>query len=150
MTVLTSAILLFLLGATNAVKLPQRLNKPINLDFAETGAEQTAHSCQFAVNRIKAGPSNYKSIIGSGKSFTDVSFPPNSEMVRWNDLPSNANFGSIASSAQFFRLKDKISTDVYGNDVSEFDIMQGQISDCFYISPSGENAMYDDRIKRIF
>lgn len=85
--------LLLLLGLASGARVSQtRLSRQqANLDFAETGATQTTHSCPLAINRIKAGPANFNTIIGSGSAFTDATFTPSADAVRWSDMPGADN-----------------------------------------------------------
>jgi hypothetical protein len=71
---------------------------------------------------VKAGPANYKSIIGSGQKYTDSTFGPDSEMLRWNDMPGSYNLQSYANACTYARLIDKYGSNLYGNDISPFDI----------------------------
>jgi len=60
--------LLLLLGSALGARVTQnRLGeRSHNLNFAELEAGETSHTCQYAINRVKAGPANYKTIVGSG------------------------------------------------------------------------------------
>jgi hypothetical protein len=58
--------LLALLGIANGAKVinHSRISSE-RVSMAEVDA-QTSHSCQYAINRIKAGPADFTTIIGSG------------------------------------------------------------------------------------
>jgi hypothetical protein len=75
----------FLIGTSAAANLKNRIHNQINA-FAETG---TTHTCQFSINRINAGPADYKTIIAAGKAYSDATFPASSEMLRWSDKPGS-------------------------------------------------------------
>jgi hypothetical protein len=49
----------------------------------------TTHTCAFAINRVNAGPADYKTIIATGAKYTDTAFSANSEMIRWADRPGS-------------------------------------------------------------
>lgn len=101
----TTLALLF--GVTQGVRVSQtRLSKTHNnLDFAEVSSEAGAsHTCTFAIDRINNGYANFKSITGSGQKYTDSSFAPDSEMIRWSDRPGSYSLTNYASKCTFSRL----------------------------------------------
>ena len=125
--------LLLAMSMTNSVKVSDssRVSKLVNslaqteapdmLAQLETGA---SHTCQHSINRINAGPANFNSIIGSGNKYTDSSFAPNSEMIRWEDRPGAYSLANYAKSCTYSRAKDKLSAyNLYGNNVTPFDII---------------------------
>ena len=73
--------LLMLLGASTATTY-KPMTQSIAKQLAQTEAG-TSHTCAYSIERIKAGPANYTDIIGSGIMFTDPTFLPDVEMLRW-------------------------------------------------------------------
>ena len=65
---------LMLLGITTGIKQSHRGSKLID-NLSETKAG-ISHTCDYSIKRIKAGPADYKTIVGSKIKFTDSSFPP--------------------------------------------------------------------------
>lgn len=60
---------LMLLGLAQGLKKSQRVSKLID-NLAESHVSM-AHQCSSAINNVKTGPDDYKSIIGSGMKYTD-------------------------------------------------------------------------------
>jgi hypothetical protein len=66
---------LLAMGLANGVKVSDssRVSKLVN-NLAQSEAPDvlaqlttgTSHNCQYAINRIKAGPANFNTIVGSG------------------------------------------------------------------------------------
>lgn len=84
-----------------------------------------AHTCQFAINRINAGPADYASIVASGTLYTDDSFPANSEMLRWTDYPGAYSLASYTKSAAYLRLSTNVANpSLWGSNApSSYDIV---------------------------
>jgi hypothetical protein len=122
---IVASTLLLLLGASQQVRVSQsRLGKMNNnLEFAEVSSEAgTTHTCQYAINRIKAGPANFNTIVGSGQAYSDATFPSGYEMLRWDDMPGSYNLQSYANSCTYYRASSKLGNNLFGNDISPFDI----------------------------
>jgi hypothetical protein len=124
---------LLALGLASGVKITDssRVSKLVNSLaqskapdlLAELGSGATSHNCQYSINRIKAGPANFNTIIGSGNKYTDATFPASSEMIRWTDYPGSDNLATYANSCTYSRAKDKLSAyGLYGNNVTPYDI----------------------------
>ena len=95
---------LIALGVTSASNLKPRIQSTAQrLAQTQTGV---AHTCTYAIDRIKAGAADYKSIIGSGKQYTDASFPPTSDMISWSDRP-RTDSGKITTTCTYSRIQDK-------------------------------------------
>lgn len=97
-----------LLGASSAANLKHRLQSPAARNFAEAQAG-TAHTCQYAINRVNSESANYTAIVNAGAVWTDPSFPATSEMIRWSDYPGSDNMASYASYSTFQRLSQKFT-----------------------------------------
>lgn len=141
-----------LLGSSSASQLKNRMSSPARSAFAETSAGAvTAHNCQYSINRINdEANTNYTQIVNAGSVFTDANFPANSEMIRWNDYPGNDNMASYASYSQYLRLTSKVSKPtLFATNVDSFDIVQGQDSDCYWISATADVAN-TGRMKDVF
>jgi hypothetical protein len=94
--------LALLLGASSAISIKNRIRNSRN-QLAEAMAG-TSHTCQYAINRINAGPADYASYIANGTLYTDTTFPANSEMLRWSDYPGSYSLSQYSSTAGFARL----------------------------------------------
>ena len=57
-------VVMMLLGITTSIKQSQRSSKLID-NLSETKAG-ISHTCDFNVKKVKSGPADWKSIIGSG------------------------------------------------------------------------------------
>lgn len=83
-----------LYGAATAAQFKNRAQSTIG-SLAET-LVGTSHSCSFSIDRINAGPADYKSIIAAGTPYTDSSFGPDAEMVRWSDRPGSSSLSTYS------------------------------------------------------
>lgn len=58
---------------------------------AEASAEfflaQQSHNCNFNIDRLKKGPVDWRTIEGTGRLFTDHSFPADQTMLSWKEYP---------------------------------------------------------------
>ena len=122
-----SVLLLLGVTFTHGLKSQTLLRNKMAKNYAEAEADSNiAHSCQFSINRIKAGPADYKTILGSGVKYTDTSFPANSEMIRWADKPrpSGYSLASLATTCTYGRIGEKFSSpQLFGSGgASPFDI----------------------------
>ena len=70
-------------------------------------------------------------------------------MLVWPGYRSN-QFGQFVNSATYKRAKDAYAQSLYGNGIKPTDIMQGQVADCWMISPAAELALYPQRVKNAF
>ena len=119
----TTLATLVLLGVVSAASLKNRIQHPKN-NLAETFTG-TSHTCQTAINRVKAGPADYASIIKAGAAYTDASFPATSEMVTWSDYPGADSLSYYAGSSSYQRLSAKFSSPtVFGTTTTADDIEQ--------------------------
>jgi hypothetical protein len=134
--------LVLLAGASQAVKLKNRINNNSHgFTVAAEAGLGTSHNCQYSINRIKSDVANYTSIIASGTQYTDTLFPATSEMIRWNDYPGSYNLATYASGSQFARVWNLNSAStLVSSPVTSFDIVQGQDADCYFDSPSADEA----------
>ena len=98
----TTLATLALLGVVSAASIKNRAQHPKN-NLAETFTG-SSHTCQTPINRIKAGPADYQSIISQGAPYTDTSYPANFEMIHWNDYPGDVDMSSYASYSSYLRL----------------------------------------------
>jgi hypothetical protein len=129
--------LVLLVGASSATNIKNRIQNTKNQFLAEA-ATGTTHTCQYSINRVNAGPADYKSIIAAGSKYTDASFPATSEMLRWTDRPGSDSLAQYSNSVTFSRLG---SSSVWGSSTpSTMDIEQGQDADCYWLSAIGEEA----------
>ena len=75
-------------------------------------------------------------------------------MIAWADRPrsGSASLSTYANSASYFRLSEKFTNPtLFGTSISPYDIIQGQISDCYWITAC--SAAGDDipsRVKGLF
>ena len=126
------------------------MRNKLDKNLAQAETDSTAiHSCQFSINRIKAGPADYRAILGSGVKYTDTSFAPDSEMIRWADRPRPSGFSlaTYASTCTYGRVGSLASPTLYGaKGASPWDIYQGQIGDCYWITAASAMAQTSSRI----
>ena len=111
-----------------------------------------SHTCQYSINRIKAGAADYKSIIGSGNKYTDNSFPANSEMISWSDFPRSDSGGlsSYVTSCTYKRISDFYPNNKLFNQISTFDIYQGRLANCYWITATSAVAGIPSRMEDVF
>ena len=148
-----TTLLVMLLDVSQALHLTGRVSQLAK--FLSQSDVQVSQTCQAAIQRIKDGPADYKSIIGSGKKYTDTSFAADSEMIRWADRAKSglgASLKTYVKSTSFSRIRDKFpGAKLFGSEISPFDIYQGRLSDCYWIAATAATANGDpDRIKEIF
>lgn len=67
-------------------------------------------------------------------------------MIRWNDRPGGYSLSSYATSCTYNRLRNIGASSLFSTEVTNFDITQGQLADCFWISPTAENGAKASRI----
>lgn len=53
----------------------------------EFSLAQQSHNCNFNIDRLKKGPVDWRTIEGTGRLFTDHSFPADQTMLSWKEYP---------------------------------------------------------------
>ena len=74
-------------------------------------------------------------------------------MIRWTDRARSGSAGlaTYASSCTYARLPEKYSNPVlFGSSISAFDVTQGSISDCYWITATSEVGDTPNRMRNIF
>ncbi|CDW77757.1 calpain family cysteine protease containing protein [Stylonychia lemnae] len=102
---------------------------------------------------IKKGPADYEKILGSGVQFTDPDFKANQDSIYWSDYPrpSSASLAPKTPYLQWYRPNQKyVSYPLFNQWVGEYDITQGSVGDCFWLSPAQSMAQDPTRIKGLF
>ena len=64
-------------------------------------ANQQSHNCQYNIERLKKGPVDWSRIEGTGKIFTDHSFPADQTMLSWKEYPRAT--GGLAKYLSWFK-----------------------------------------------
>ena len=62
---------------------------------------QESHNCNSNIDRLKKGPVDWTKIEGSGKQFTDRSFPADETMLSWKEYPRTV--GGLAKYLSWFK-----------------------------------------------
>jgi len=112
--------------------------------------EAIQHTCTASIERIKKGPVDWKDILGSGKSYVDESFPhEKNEMVYWPSHPRRDNLSFKNFNVVGFAPPR--GEELWGSHgVQPFDIVQGDVGDCYFLSSASALAEHPDRIKKLF
>ena len=123
-------------------------NSVLPNNFTQT--EAISHTCTASIERLKAGPADWKSILGSGRQYIDESMPHSkNEMVYWPSHPRRDEL-SFAS----FRVAGFApprGNSLWGETgVVPHDIVQGDVGDCYFLSSAASVAEHPDRIKKLF
>lgn len=61
---------------------------------------QGTKTCTYAIDQFKAGPDDFRSIIGSGNAYTDATFPKGYSGIRWTEYPQPTSL-SLSYQAQY-------------------------------------------------
>lgn len=146
----------YLLLATAASALQLKRDESKILKFANTlsRAQQTnsGQSCQEVINRFWKAPTyDYKTVIGSGKEFTDPDFSLNVDGMFWPQY-SKASEGWTGK-YELARARSKFPTaTLFGdnNKVLPVDMDQGSIGDCYFIASCAAVAEWEARVRKIF
>jgi hypothetical protein len=75
------AVLLLSLDITSAMQVSRSKLKQMLQTIASSDVKQTVHSCQAAINRIKKGPADFKSIWGSGIKYIDLDYKASADAI---------------------------------------------------------------------
>ena len=62
---------------------------------------QQSHNCNSNIDRLKKGPVDWTKIEGSGKQFTDESFPADQSILSWKEYPRA--IGGLAKYLNWFK-----------------------------------------------
>lgn len=109
-----------------------------------------SHNCNFNIERLKKGPVDWTKIEGTGKIFTDHTFPADTSMLQWKEYPRT--IGGLSKYTSWFKdfrrpkdilemSKDKTtSVTLFGKDfdstkkLSINDFSQGTLGDNYFLT----------------
>lgn len=117
-------------------------------NFTQTQA--IAHTCTSSIERFKAGPADWKSILGSGRKYVDETMPhTKNDTVYWPSHPRRDELSFARFNVVGFAPPQGSS--MWGSKgVVPHDIIQGDLGDCYFLSSSASLAEHPDRIKKLF
>jgi hypothetical protein len=77
---------------------------------SQSAVQQQSHNCNSNIDRLKKGPHDWTQIEGSGKPFTDSTFPADETMLSWKEYPRTVNGLSryLSWFTEFKRPKDML------------------------------------------
>jgi len=127
--------------------------------------QQQSHNCNYNVDRLKKGPVDWTKIEGTGKIFTDHSFPADQTMLSWKEYPRS--IGGLAKYLSWFkdfrRPKDLLNmsaktqehpeVSLFGknNTLVTSDIEQGTLGDNYFLTVALAIAEHNpDIIRNVF
>lgn len=123
----------------------------------QTDGQRLDSRCYLAIQRLKKGPANYKSILGSGQPYRDPDFKADSTSIMWKDLvdPEDYNelYGLLRTTWKRVPelAKDKNNLKLFGSQgVSLNDIAQGGLGDCWLLAGLVTFANTPKRVKNMF
>ena len=67
----------------------------------EMKLKQQSHNCNSNIDRLKKGPVDWTKIEGSGKLFTDKTFPADETMLSWKEYPRTV--GGLSKYINWFK-----------------------------------------------
>lgn len=114
--------------------------------------------CYLAIDRLKKGPADYKSILGSGKPYTDPDFKADQSSIMWKDLVSPDDLSELGSllNTNWKRVPDLAVNKskplkLFGDEgVTLNDIAQGGLGDCWLLAGLVTEANTPERVRSMF
>jgi len=99
-------------------------------------------TCDAAIHIIKKGPADYKAVLKSNKAYTDPDFPHDDRAIHPDERRPDITW------ARARHVVKDAST--FGAQSDPWDIAQGELGDCYFLSACSSIAERDERIKKIF
>jgi hypothetical protein len=97
------------------------------------------------------GNSKWKSLVESGQPFVDGGFNYGNEAIVWRDQNPKSKLVDLASKAKWVRARNRIpKATLFGTEVSIKDVIQGAVSDGYFLSGVSALAEWPYRTKSIF
>jgi len=114
--------------------------------------------CYLAIDRLKKGPADYRSILGSGEPYTDPDFKAEESSIMWKDLVSVRDLREVGPTLDSYwkrvpeLAEDKSKTlKLFGDEgVTLSDITQGGLGDCWLLAGLVTFAKTPERVKKMF
>lgn len=109
----------------------------------------------MAIERLKAGPDDYKLILSnttnSTQVYEDYSFDVG-QIILWEQYPGASSLQSQKNQIQnWYYLHEKYPNySMWGVETVQYDTAQGQIGDCYFIAGVNALAEYPQRIEDVF
>ena len=91
-----------LVGAIWGVRITgMQVMEQMSQEAHQAFVDQQSHNCNSNIDRVKKGPVDWTVIEGSGKLFTDHSFPADETMLSWKEYPRTV--GGLAKYLSWFK-----------------------------------------------
>lgn len=125
-------------------------------------SEQQSHNCIYNIDRLKKGPVDWTKIEGTGKIFTDHSFPADQTMLSWKEYPKTS--GGLSRYLSWFkdfrRPRDLHSTkqpvSLFGADFDKNKVLNaeniepGSLGDNYFLTMVAALASHGSLIPNLF